>query len=297
MYTKRVTIIGKGGDGDKELIKLLSQNYLLKYVIADEFGNLLFNGSPVRNSFFDAHADVVLLAPSLDTETGRVRDMLHHKVPVAESTPYKGIFSTAGSKVLWKKYIPKDLVMSPKVHYVVGSAGNIEHSMELFRQVQLPVRVHTHGNEGKLARSFDDFHSALDESMKNEGHAYVEDVVSGDVVYVVTVPDFRNEPLYVLPTMMKSGNEYVKAKHISDEEHTNLKKIVTKLQRDLGLSHTTQFDFVISKKGLYLKDIHANPERHDSSVFVHAMKYVGSSMADFWRHVVERARDEFSKRK
>lgn len=296
MYTKRVTIIGKGGEDDKELIRFLSNHYLLKYVIADDFGNLLHNGSPVRESFFNANSDVVLIAPSLDNNSTTFRESLGHMLPVVNNSSYDGIFGANGGKIIWKKSLPKDLVLTPKVHYVVGDSGNILHSQELFRKIQLPVRVHPHGAFGKVVNSFNDLHDSMDEFMKTFGHVYVEDHVPGDVLHLITIPNFRNQLIYKLPIMTQSGNGYAKVNHLSDETKDKLIRIVDRLHHDLGLSGSIQFDFVINKKGAYLRDIITRPEKHSNSAFRHAMDYVGASMADFWKNVVEKAREEFRKK-
>jgi D-alanine-D-alanine ligase-like ATP-grasp enzyme len=211
----------------------------------------------------------------------------------------EGLFASPARKLVWKKLIKEKGWKTPHTTYLKGNEVSDEFLQDQYKKSLLPVVIHSHGHyPRKPIYDFTEFADALRAALQENGSAYLEHFVPGELVHVNVLRDFRNKPLYVSP-ITKKGN---------DGEHEvisgidkNLKKEIEEkaeiLHELLGLGHISQIDFVHNPKGVHVVDVHAHPELGEGTGMTTSLKHVGANMAEFWRHVVEKAREEFHRKK
>jgi D-alanine-D-alanine ligase-like ATP-grasp enzyme len=104
---------------------------------------------------------------------------------------------------------------------------------------------------------------------------------------VIVIPHLRDNPDYAISIPLNT-------------DHT-IRKILEKqsadLHHELGLGNLSQFDFIVNKKIPHLLDINQNPDIKQGSVMRKGTEKMGVNMAEFWKHVIERARKEFKNKR
>ncbi len=172
---------------------------------------------------------------------------------------------------------------------VVENTGDTEAAaMQIFRTFPHPaiVKPVTGGSSVgmTIAENFTQLQYALDKAFNFAPQALVEEYIKGRDATVGVIQNFRNEPTYAL---LPSPHET-----FSQKEKDELVSIAKKIHDGLGLSHYSESDFVVSKRGIYFLEVNALPGLHKESLFHKSLTTVGSSLSNFLDHVISLVRDK-----
>lgn len=137
------------------------------------------------------------------------------------------------------------------------------------------------------------------------GVALIEEYLLGEHATVGVIEDFRGEPLYAstpayidLPEgawFFDPHEEGERARHLvpshfSHETKNRIAKYARLAHATLGLSHFSDADFVVTRRGPYLLEVNASPHLHEEAAFPKMLEAVGSSLREFLEHVIKLAR-------
>ena len=170
---------------------------------------------------------------------------------------------------------------------VVDDSGNIEGlAHQLFRTFPHPAIVKpVIGGSSVGTTIAKDFHTlqyALEQAFGVSDQALVEEFIKGREASVGVINDFRNEKTYaLLPTPHET---------LSKQEKSNLIAIVKKVHDGLGLTHYSESDFILSKRGIYFLEVKTLPILTKESSLARALQSVGAKLSDFLDHVINLAR-------
>lgn len=298
MHTKRVVVVGTGDLLQKEVTSLLSKHFALTNIILNE-SLYIHQGAPVSNNFLIHHGDVLVDL----THNKELKRQLEHEMPIVSPYMYQGIHSTPGRKLAWKKHLMESSARpdlnTPHIIYIKSPGVEDDFLMSQYKKTLLPVVIH---GEGVYPRtpiySFHEFCDELNGVLGRDGYAYIEHYIPGDLVHLISIRDFRDEPIYTSPLISKGKTgEYSSVKHLTHEKRKKIEHHVKNLHHELGLGPLSKFDIVIGNKSVHLVDIDANPSLRKNDVVESSLKTVGANMGEFWKQVVENARREFKSRK
>lgn len=121
----------------------------------------------------------------------------------------------------------------------------------------------------------------LSEAFKRAPKALVEEYIPGTDAAVGVIDAFRDEKVYAtIPT----PNTF------SREEKERLIEAAKQAHHALDLSHYSQSDFIVSKRGIYFLETNALPKLHSESPFRRAVDAVGSTLSELLDHVISLAK-------
>lgn len=218
-------------------------------------------------------------------EDGQVQRLLEQL-----GVPYTGSGATA-SATSFNKHLTKQeankfgVKMAHSI--VVENTGDTEAAaMRIFRTFPHPAIVKPVIGGSSLgtsvAENFEQLQSALDNAFNFAPQALVEEYIKGRDATVGVIQNFRNEPIYaLLPSSHETFNQ---------KEKDELVSIAKKIHDGLGLSHYSESDFIVSKRGIYFLEVNALPSLHKESLFNKSLTAVGSSLSNFLDHVISLAR-------
>lgn len=128
-----------------------------------------------------------------------------------------------------------------------------------------------------LAKTFPELVEAIEDGVNHQKSILVEEFITGKVASVHSVPNFRDEEVYIFPL----GNSFGT---FSTEEKERLVNAVKDFYKHFGINHYLKSDFVLNPKGrVYLLQIGSIPNLKPDSHFSEVCESVGTKM----QHVVE----------
>jgi D-alanine-D-alanine ligase len=218
-------------------------------------------------------------------EDGQVQRLLEQLgVPYTGSGALES--ATAFNKHLTKQEADKFGVKTAHSIVVEHTGDNEAAAMRIFRTFPHPaiVKPVTGGSSVgmTIAENFEQLQHALDNAFNFAPQALVEEYIKGRDATVGVIQNFRNEPTYAL---LPSPHET-----FSQKEKDELVSIAKKIHDGLGLSHYSESDFIVSKRGIYFLEVNALPGLHKESLFNKSLGAVGSSLSKFLDHVIGLAR-------
>lgn len=206
--------------------------------------------------------------------------------------PYTGSDAFA-SALSYNKHHTKDAIQKAglKVPYSTvidlesAQDGEIEAlAQKLFRSFPQPsvVKPTTGGSSHAvaIATSYHGLEHALRQAAAHSPKILVEEYISGKDASVGVIENFRGEEVYAL---IPTPNTF------TYEEKGRLAELARAAHQALGLSHYSDSDFVVSKRGIYYLETNALPKLHKESKLAGALAYVGASLTHFIDHVIELA--------
>ncbi len=163
--------------------------------------------------------------------------------------------------------------------------GEIEAlAQKLFRSFPQPSVVKPAvGSSGAAVTVVTTYHGlehALALAAAHSPKVLVEEYIPGRDVSVGVIDNFRGEELYAL---VPSPSTF------SDDEKGRLSELARAAHQALGLSHYSDSDFVVGKRGIYYLETNALPKLHKESKLADALNYVGASFSQFLDHVISLA--------
>lgn len=134
----------------------------------------------------------------------------------------------------------------------------------------------------------------------------VEEYIKGREATVGVLDNFRGEDVYALfpvEIIPPAGNLHWtrQAKYdgssqelcpgnFSRDEKDALADFAKRVHKDMGLSHYSRSDFIISPRGIYFLEVNTLPGLTSESLLPKAVKAAGASLTDFFTHLIELAR-------
>ena len=200
--------------------------------------------------------------------------------------PYTGsnavASATAFNKHLTKEQAKKLNIKTP--HGIIVDSSTSAH--QIFRTFPHPAIIKpAAGGSGQgisVAENFMQLQHGLAQAFDFGPQALVEEYIKGKDVSVGVINNFRNEATYaLLPTSHET---------LGQKEKATLAAIAKKIHDGLGLSHYSQSDFIVSKRGVYFLEVNASPKLAKESLLGRALGSVGAKLADFLDHLLTLAR-------
>src|SRR3989338_5714110 len=214
-------------------------------------------------------------------EDGQVQRLLEQL-----GVPYTGSSAVASAVSFNKqqtKYLAQNLGVKVAHGIMVENTGDIEAvAHNIFRTFPHPaiVKPVTGGSSQgtTIAENFAQLERALAAAFDYAPQALVEEYIKGKEATVGVIQNFRNESAYAL---LPSPNEI-----LSQKEKNGLIAIAKKIHDGLGLSHYSESDFIVSKRGIYFLEVNTLPNLSKESLFHKSINAVGSSLSHFLDHVI-----------
>ncbi len=297
--------------GGETLKNLSGDKYAVSDILITKDGIWHLNGVPTTAAALRDKVDVVFNAlHGVYGEDGKVQRIFEElSVPYTGSGP---VASAIGmNKALAKKNFKVGDEIKTPLHRVVSkknAADNI--AAEIWRSFPQPSIVKPLSGGSSIgisvARTFPELASGINKVLDSGDSAMVEEYINGREVFCGVVSDFRGEQTYVLPLLevvgsekmdfldydKKTGKESVYTAfpaQVSKEEKNLITEAVTKIYQNLSLKHYAGFDFIISKRGVYLLEVNTLPGLTETSFFPKALSSVGIPLPQFLDHVVNLA--------
>ncbi|MBI5469829.1 ATP-grasp domain-containing protein [Candidatus Kaiserbacteria bacterium] len=143
-----------------------------------------------------------------------------------------------------------------------------------------------------IADSIVDLPDAIGDILDAYGAVLVEELIRGQEATAGVIEDFRDESLYVLPPAhihaSRAGFAVPSPFSFSDKER--IAQVARAAHTVLGMSHFSNADFVLTKRGPYLLEVNAIPHLHAEGALHHMLESVGSSIREFAEHAIHLAR-------
>jgi len=214
-------------------------------------------------------------------EDGQVQRLLEQL-----GVPYTGsgaVASAASFNKQQTKYLAQNLGVKVAHGIMVENTGDIETlAHAIFRTFPHPaiIKPVTGGSSQgvSIAENFNQLKSALAKAFDFAPQVLVEEYIRGRDATVGVIQNFRNEAAYAL---LPAPNEI-----LSQKEKNGLIAIAKKIHEGLGLSHYSESDFVVSKRGIYFLEVNTLPNLAKESLFHKSLNVVGSSFSHFLDHVI-----------
>jgi D-alanine--D-alanine ligase len=217
-------------------------------------------------------------------EDGQVQRLLERlSVPYTGSGPSAS--ATAFNKHLTKQEAKKLGIKTPHSVVVENSSGIDTLAHDLFRTFPHPAAVKpVAGGSGQgfaVAENFAQLQSALAQAFDFGPQVLVEEYIKGRDASVGVVNDFRSESTYAL---LPTAHEL-----LSQKEKAELAAAAKAIHDGLKLSHYSESNFVVSKRGIYFLEVNSHPKLGGESRLADALQAVGSKLSDFLGHMVSLA--------
>lgn len=154
-----------------------------------------------------------------------------------------------------------------------------------------------------VARTFPGITEGINKVFDSGDDAIIEEYINGREVFCGAVSDFRGEKVYVLPPVeiigsekmdfldygKKSGSENIdiaSPSQLSKKEKETISEAVKRIYQNLSLRDYAGFDFIVSKRGIYLLEVNTLPGLTDASFLPKALDSVGAKLPQFLDHVI-----------
>ena len=237
------------------------------------------------------------------------------------AVPYTGA-DALSSALAFNKQHTKDIVARAGVKVahgmVVGPSENIEaQALEIFRSFPHPaiIKPVVGGSSvgTTIANNYHALEHGLGEAFKVAPKALIEEFIKGKEATVGVIEDFRGQKLYaLLPVEIippkKHGFFSYDAKYsgesiercpgnFTEAEKTEMERLAKLVHKEMGLSHYSRSDFIISKRGIYFLEVNSAAAigMTKESLFPKALSAVGSKVSEFVDHVIGLALDRTNK--
>ncbi len=213
-------------------------------------------------------------------EDGRLQEILNNAgVPYTGSSRYAS--SIALNKWVTKQHAKAVGVKTPVSVLVRRGDSIADKAKEVFDLIPHPLIVKPISGGSsigiKVADSFNDLLSALENILEKYEGAVVEEHIVGKQVSCFITNDFRDLEVYVFPVM----------ENLTKEESRAVEEIAKKMHGHLGLSQYSKSDFIVSpRRGIYFLESNTVPKVTNESLLLKTLESVGVSVAEFLHHVI-----------
>lgn len=280
----------KGGDIILHIHENLNDKYKVFDIFVDKDHVWHMNGLPVSPNDLAHKVDIVWNTshPSMSN----ILDSLSIRNIGSSSFSY----TLENSKEMLREHmeklgvqIPKSIVFplyqedfdGPRDKYIIKKAKEVH---EKFPAPWIVKSFTPDMNMGiHLAKTFPELVDAIEDGVNHEKSILVEEFIAGKVASIHSVPEFRNQKIYIFPL----GNTFGV---FSVEEKEKLSNLVKELHKHIDAVHYLKSDFVFTPRGkVYLLQIESIPDTKPSSHFSEVCESVGAKMHNVVEHILNLA--------
>lgn len=290
------------------VLKNLSDKYTPYDILITKDGVWHINGVPTSVHKLRDEVDVIFNAlHGAYGEDGKVQRMLEElSIPYTGSGP---VASAIGmNKVLAKKSFRVGDEIKTPLYRTITKKDNVEKAaMEIWRSFPQPSIVKPLSGGSSIGisigKTFSGIAEGINKVFDSGDDAIIEEYINGREVFCGAISDFRGENIYVLPPVeiigsekidfldygKKSGAEKINVatpSQLSKKEKEAISEAVKRIYRNLSLKHYASFDFIVSKRGIYLLELNTLPGLTEQSLLTKAISSVGADLPQFLDHVI-----------
>ena len=263
-------------------------------------------GRPISGEQLLASVDVIFNAlHGTYGEDGQVQRFLEDL-----QIPYTGSGSVAGAVAVNRK-MTKDILKEKEIlapgmyvvkdpHFIHGSVEEVylkEEAQNIFLKFSPPWILKPASTLSpsvtKIAQTRNELLEALRSFTEIPGDILVEQYRKGKHASVVLLEGFRNQPLYTfLPIEIRGANdglEAVSPGNFTSQEKEEMAQLAKEIYGILKLRHYALIDFIVTQKGIYLKDVTLLPQVHPESLISKSLAPLGVEMKDVIDHLIKSA--------
>lgn len=290
---------------------LSPEEYDIRDILVDKEGVWYLRGVPTYPARALAQVDVVLnaLHGGVGEDGSVVRILESLGMPYVGSEPHAT--SASFNKLKARTLLQEAGIRMPRgVGFTLGTDITTgEMARAVFEQMGPPYIVKPGSESGSHGVSYVatiyELPEVLGDVLDAFGTAIVEEYVLGAPAVVGVIEGYRGDELYTLPparVILPEGERHTATHHFggalkyilpSDFAHTekqDLEDTARRAHRALGLTHMSSADFIMTKRGPVLLEVDVLPHLHEHAVFPQMLTTVGSSVAEFLKHTIARAR-------
>jgi D-alanine--D-alanine ligase len=242
-------------------------------------------------------------------EDGKIQDILSYY-----GKPYTGS-SKFASAISMNKSMTKDLAgklgIKTPAHTVIKKDDDVKNkSYEAFASLPHPLIVKpvasgsSHGLY--LVKDFTELFSTLGAIFEVYDSALVEEYIEGKEITCTVIENFRDQEEYSTPPVevlyqkdspiWTYGLRYAPDTSIiypttlTERESRIVEKASRLIHKDLGLSHFSRSDFIVSpKRGVYFLEVNTVPGLTKKSLLPKSLESIGLSFKEFIHHIISLA--------
>lgn len=292
----RIAIIRGGPSSDYDLslasggvvLKHLSETHKPLDIFISRDGKWHINGIERSPERILNHVDVVWNAlHGTYGEDGSLQALLdRHNILYTGSNRLAS--AIAINTALTKERAAKIGIKTPVYALVRQEDHLATRAKEIFNSMPHPLIVKPACGGGSLGMyrvdSYHELLSALETVLSEHGSALVEEYIVGNLASCMVTDDFRGQDVYAFPPISHTHTP------LSKDEKTKMEEVSKRLHRELGLSHYSESNFVISpKRGVHFLKVKTTPETHEKSILHHVLETVGVDTVHFIHHLLSLA--------
>ncbi|MFH1201127.1 MAG: hypothetical protein V1484_02245 [bacterium] len=270
-----------GGEIISHIFENLSDKYKTFDILIDKDYIWHFNGVPIDPGDLVYKIDVVwnTTHPSFSN----ILDNL--AIPNIGNSSFS--HALENSKEMLQEHMKQIGVQMPRSYTIKKALGHspMGEAKEVFEKFPAPWIVKSFTEDSNigihLAKTFNELVGSIEDGVKHEKSILVEEFISGKVVSVHSVPQFRGKDIYIFPL----GNSFGDFSIAEKEKLTNL---VKDLHKHIGAKQYLKSDFVLTPRGkVYLLQIESMPNLKSNSHFSQVCESVGAKMHHVVEHILE----------
>lgn len=294
--------------GERMLAALDVRKHQALDVVITKAGEWLLSGRVREPQDILAHTDVVLVAlHGQYGEDGGVQRLLErHGVPFTGSSSYAS--AIAMNKAIAKDQMRHHGILVPK-HMVVGSSARantvgMAHSIKaLFGSKYIVKPVSSGSSLGvRLAHNVEELSLALAQLLPQYDSVLVEEYIEGREATCGVIECFRGEDIYALPVVeiippaevgffaahvkYNGTTEEICPARFKAEDKKTIETLSKTIHRELGLSHYSRSDFIVSDRGIYFLEVNTLPGMTSESLFPKSLAAIGATYESFISHLL-----------
>ena len=289
------------------MLNNLPEKYQPIDVFIDTEGTWHIDGLPIKPESLLKKADVAFIAMHGEYgEDGKVQKILEtHGIPFTGS----GSFASAmGMNKAKTKEIFKQYGIKTPYHILLNKAEMTKEKVhELFRSFPHPniVKPASAGSSIGVSKveKFDELEPALLKAFEYGPVVIMEEFIAGKEATCGVVNNFRNEELYsLLPVEIRKPaenaffdydakyngkSEEICPGNFTAEEKHHIQEAAKAIHKALGLRHYSRSDFIVHpRRGIYALEVNTLPGLTSESLLPKSLAAVGSTLPEFFDHII-----------
>ena len=286
---------------------LPEDRYDTRDIFVDRSGLWHSRGMPADPARALSQVDVVLNA----LHGGAGEDGTVQRILEQLGIPYTGsrvvAASVSANKIMAREMLERAGVQVPQgMAFSIRDGTTGDMALEVFNTFAPPYVVKP-PMEGAstgiiIADTIIELPDAIGDILDAYGKVLVEEFVMGKEVTVGVVEGFRNEDLYAFPpvhvvvpdharyldrnVLSEGSHSYVVPSPFTHSQKDDLMGAARAAHQALGMSHFSNADIILTKRGPYVLEVNATPVLHEKAPFKHMLESVGSSVREFAEHAI-----------
>ncbi len=157
-----------------------------------------------------------------------------------------------------------------------------------------------------VAKDFNSLIEGIGHAQNIAPTVLVEEFIRGREATCGVIDNFRGEEVYALfpieiippqddahwtrTAKYDGSSQEICPGNFSDSEKQQLAEFSKAIHKEMALSHYSRSDFIVTPRGIYFLEVNTLPGLTSESLLPKAVKAAGSTLSDFFTHVIELAR-------